>query len=93
MSAPKKQRMLDVERTERGPRSSSRELVPSTRGVCTVCGDTVTESFIEQAALVRHGGYGETRRTVFSFCATCGVERQVRVESVRPISSRETGHE
>jgi hypothetical protein len=60
-------------------------LLPATRpaGLCPDCGGGVETETTEQAAILRHGGYGETRTTVVRWCR-CGYALVTAVLSERP---------
>lgn len=39
---------------------------------CPDCDTELTLQIVDQPAIVRHGGYGATRRTITRHCTTCG---------------------
>lgn len=52
---------------------------------CPSCSSTDLRLFtVDQPALLRHGGYGETKRTLISACSTCGHAGIYAVLSVAP---------
>jgi hypothetical protein len=61
------------------------DLLPATRpaGCCPDCDGPVKTETIEQAAMLWHGGYGETRATVVRWCP-CGCVLVAGVLSERP---------
>lgn len=48
--------------------TGSRALVPVEPGVCPVCGTELVTERLHEPALIRHGGYGATRRTERAYC-------------------------
>jgi endogenous inhibitor of DNA gyrase (YacG/DUF329 family) len=51
---------------------------------CPACGAEVTDEQVDQPALIRHGGYGATRRTVTRHCPGCGYSLNHTTSETRP---------
>jgi hypothetical protein len=81
-----KARLLSVDRAARGPLSDCLDLVPLDPDACPDCTGPMVPHSVAQPALLRHGGYGETRQTHVLVCAdpACSRTRTVAVSSVRP---------
>lgn len=62
----------------------SRALVLLDTAVCPLCGAALTEVESFQDALLRHGGYGATTRTVHRFCVPCRWGYDAERQEVRP---------
>ena len=75
--------MFDPEELLRA--DSGLELVPLPQDSCAQCGSDVAIEQMFEDALLRHGGYGGTRRTDSLVCtAECGWTRVVCVATERP---------
>lgn len=85
MSIPEDDRPTDLFGNQRkrrrhdGPSAIVR--IPTDR--CPDCGDTVHEQTRDQGALIRHGGYGATERTVTRSCG-CGWSMVAETSEIRP---------
>ena len=75
-------RLIDVVPLERERFDTGKELVPVERA-CPECGGGLALAVQWQDALVRHGGYGGTRRVDTEWCF-CGYERVSAVATERP---------
>ena len=53
-------------------------------GGCPSCGEPLDQEQVDQPALVRHGGYGATRRTITRHCSTCGYSLNHVTQETRP---------
>lgn len=51
---------------------------------CPDCGGALTPIITEQPAIVRHGGYGATRRDTVKRCGACGWALHSDTTEVRP---------
>ena len=61
--------------------------VPALRAdpdACTRCGAPTRTVELHEPALLRHGGYGATRRTRYVACPTCHLIRLTEVKEIRP---------
>jgi hypothetical protein len=78
-------RLFDHERTKRR-RGQTKALVAIDPGVCPACSTELVETALHEPALIRHGGYGATRRTVDVYCPRddCRWSMQREVSEVRP---------
>ncbi|MCI0635548.1 MAG: hypothetical protein L0206_16785 [Actinobacteria bacterium] len=52
--------------------------------VCPECGGRLETLAVGQPALIRHGGYGATRRTAVRFCTTCPYALSTETSEARP---------
>lgn len=52
--------------------------------LCPECSTSLDSLVQDEPALLRHGGYGATRRTTFGRCGGCGWVILASVEEVRP---------
>lgn len=77
----KKDALFDAPAKDRW--TGSKELVRTEVGRCPRCGDAVQREVLEEPALVRHGGYGATRRSVREHCP-CGFSLLVEESEVKP---------
>lgn len=59
-------------------------LVPLPDTTCPTCLTTLVVLTVRQAALLRHGGYGATTRTVTRRCPTCLWDLEAEREEERP---------
>jgi hypothetical protein len=59
-------------------------LVTIPTDVCPDCGAATLVMSWAEDALLRHGGYGETRRTTATRCGNCGTEISREITSERP---------
>lgn len=59
-------------------------LVALDTDLCPDCGLPLLSGEWHEAALLRAGGYGATRRTSVRSCAECGYEITTEVAEVRP---------
>lgn len=66
-------------RSHEGPKAIVH--VPS--DCCPDCGGAVTEQTRDQGALIRHGGYGATERTVIRSCG-CGWSMVAETSEIKP---------
>lgn len=78
------QRLLDVERIRRPKWTGSVALVILDRDHCLRCRSETVERRVAQPALLRHGGYGATKKTTFRFCPECRWFFISDVTEVRP---------
>lgn len=62
--------MVDVAKRPRW--TGSRALVPLSPDVCPTCGHHLDVERMHEPALIRHGGFGATRRSVRRHCPGCG---------------------
>jgi hypothetical protein len=74
--------LLDIERLHR--RGTTKALVPISRTDCPPCGAPLATRRIDEPALIRHGGYGETRTTTTVWCDACGWSLITAVDSNNP---------
>lgn len=74
-------RLFDFERANRAPVSKCTDLVPLDRVPCHRCGAATRREEVAEYALLRHGGYGATRLSVFHACTNLKC-RQVRTVQV-----------
>ncbi len=51
---------------------------------CPDCGGLLATLTAGQPALIRHGGYGATRRTAVRYCAICPYTLVVETAEARP---------
>lgn len=53
---------------------------------CPDCGGTLESVTVDQPAIVRHGGYGATRRLTVRYCPDifCGYHRHHETSEIRP---------
>ena len=79
--------MTDESLFDAGPKrakhGNTRALVPLGREQCPACGGDVQESSAAQPALIRHGGYGETKVGHFLYC-DCGWTLDAGITSESP---------
>lgn len=54
---------------------------------CPECDGTLVEHIADEPALLRHGGYGATRRTRRRSCVQCGWSLTVERGEVHPCES------
>jgi hypothetical protein len=59
-------------------------LLPIDPDACPQCGSGALKWTVHQPALLRHGGYGGTRRTVEVVCGECGWSLTREVSEVAP---------
>lgn len=71
----------EPERTRNGPPGPLVVLDPT---VCPACTSPVRDVTWDQPALLRHGGYGATRRVVQRTCDRCGWTLRIRIDEIRP---------
>lgn len=64
--------------------TGSRALVVLDTLCCPLCGKALEEVESHQDALLRHGGYGATTRTVHRFCLPCRWGYDAERQEVRP---------
>jgi len=79
--------LFDVEPVERW--QGRRELVAISLHACPSCGCPIGTQTVETPALLRHGGYGATRRVVMLYCwfygpARCNWRMVKEITEVRP---------
>ena len=53
-------------------------------GQCPGCGADLDHEQVDQPALVRHAGYGATRRTITRHCPNCGYSLNHTTAETRP---------
>lgn len=58
-------------------------LVPIRPDVCPDCDSHLRTGVWEQPAVIRHAGYGATRRTVFRWCPRCTWSLLTEIREVR----------
>lgn len=68
---------------DRERRKGSKELVAIDPDSCPECGQGLETEGVTTAALLRHGGYGETRKVTRRYCV-CGFSIEGQVESLSP---------
>lgn len=72
-------------RSQEGTPAASTALVPVDTSSCPACGAAAGAVTVLEPQLVRHGGYGATRRTEVAVCSVaCGWSRISNVTEVRP---------
>lgn len=81
MTAP---RLFDPTPIEHVPTTSAIEHVP-TVDRCPRCATTIHEQTVRQGALLRHGGFGATERTVTRSCPECHWFTTVEVTEESPV--------
>jgi hypothetical protein len=52
--------------------------------VCPECSNRLETMYVSEPAIVRHGGYGATRRTSVRYCVVCPYSRHAETSEVRP---------
>lgn len=67
----KNDHLFEPEGPKRPRHGNTRALVPLGRSQCPECGGDVHETSAAQPALIRHGGYGETKVGTYLHC-DCG---------------------
>lgn len=60
------------------------DIVLLDRHLCPACRRPTEDETVDAPALIRHGGYGATRRTVARHCKHCGWACLVEVSEVNP---------
>lgn len=84
-----RQKLLEVDRHVERAATDCTDIVLVDRRRCPSCRGEVIESTIDEPALLRHGGYGATKRTRFLYCENllrCGWSLVADVTEVRPIA-------
>lgn len=78
-------RLFDVEAKARRERGST-DLVALDPAVCPDCGAATVPMTVHEPALLRHGGYGATRRTITMRCVgvRCSWSMETDVTEVNP---------
>ncbi len=66
--------------------SEPHELLPVDPLTCPACGTATVDHVSHADALIRHGGYGATLRTVYRMCPSCSWSLVVDVSEERPPS-------
>lgn len=74
-----KPQLFDHDRDKRKGTTKAVELVTG----CPECGNDLEAESVTTAALLRHGGYGETRKVSRRYCH-CGWSIEDQVESLSP---------
>lgn len=59
-------------------------LVALDLAVCPVCSGPLREACADEPALLRHGGYGATRRSCRTICEACGWTLLASISERRP---------
>lgn len=81
-----RQKLLEVERTAKEPRTTCVAIVLVERDHCLRCGSEDLEKIVVgQLPLLRHGGYGAVRQTTITLCnEPCGWSFVSDITEVRP---------